>query len=383
MLNSFRNYLIIAIVIVVACHSNTGTRKVHEINTSQSGIKYARRFDLQKKDGYELLTIKNPWQGAVNINQFYYLVQEGASMPIAADLTKIIKVPVKSIICMSMTHLSMISALQEEETIKGISGTDFVYDKDILDLIANRRILDVGYEDNLNKEMVIQISPDLVMAYGIGSESTSYISKLKELGIKVLFNADYLETDPLGKAEWIKVFGALFNKEKEADSVFTSLSEEYNNLKSYINNNIKTKPTVFLGLPWKDTWFISPDNSYISRLISDGGGEYIWKDVESEISMPFGIENVYIRALKADYWLNASSVNSRDEIISMDNRLQELPSYKKGNIFNNNKRVTKNGGNDYWESGSIHPQVILKDIAMILHPELFPGYEFFYYKKIE
>jgi iron complex transport system substrate-binding protein len=383
MLISFRKYLIIVIVILVACHSNTGTRNVHEINTSQSGVKYAGRFDLQKKDGYELLTIKNPWQGAVNVSQSYFLVQEGVSIPFATDSTKIIRVPVKSIICMSTTHLSMISALHKEETIKGISGTDFVYDKSIQDLVANRRISDVGYEDNLNKEMVIQISPDLVMAYGIGSESTSYINKLKELGIKVLFNADYLETDPLGKAEWIKVFGALFDKEKEADSVFASLSEEYNNLKSYIYKNIKTKPTVFLGLPWKDTWFISPDNSYISRLISDAGGEYIWKDVKSEISMPFGIENVYIKALKADYWLNASSVNTRDEIVSMDNRLQELPSFKNGKIYNNNKRITKNGGNDYWESGSINPQVILKDIATILHPELFAGYDFFYYKKIE
>ena len=150
-----------------------------------------------------------------------------------------------------------------------------------------------------------------------------------------------------------------------------------------VNENTKRNPLVFLGLPWKDTWFISPGNSYISKLISDAGGDYLWKNTKSKISMPLGIENVYLKALNADYWLNTGSVESRNEITAIDMRLGELPSFKKGNIYNNNNRVTSRGGNDYWESGSINPQIILKDIASILHPGLFPGYELYYYKKIE
>jgi iron complex transport system substrate-binding protein len=307
----------------------------------------------------------------------------GNSIPTGVDSASVIRVPVMKIICTSTTYLSMISALNEDRTIKGISGIDLLYEKKLHELIDSNEIADVGYEDNLNKELIIQISPDLVMTYGIGSESAGNLGKLKELGIKILFNADYLETDPLVKAEWIKVFGALYNKEKEASDLFTSVSEEYNNLKLYIYKNIKNRPSVLLGLPWKDTWFISPGNSYISRLIADAGGEYLWKDTRSEISMPFGIENVYIRALNADYWLNTSSVDNRDEITAVDSRLGELPCFTKDDIFNNNNRVTPQGGNDYWESGSINPQIILKDIASILHPGLFPGYNLYFYKKIE
>jgi iron complex transport system substrate-binding protein len=383
MSGSCKKYTILFLLVLYACTGRIGVREPGKKDVIGQKIIYAERFEIQQKDGYSILTIKNPWQGAANINESYYLIPKGTPVPAGVDSLKIIRVPIGKIICMSTTHMAMISALNEEKTIKGFSGTDFLYEKKLRDLIESNNIADVGYEDNLNKEVVIQIAPDLVMVYGIGSESEGYIGKLKELGIKILFNADYLESNPLGKAEWIKVFGAIYGKEKEADSIFTSVYNQYSSLKSFIHANVKYRPKIFLGLPWKDTWFISSGNSYISKLIADAEGDYLWKDIQSEISMPFGIENVYLRALKADYWLNTSSANSLDEIISVDNRLRELPSFKNGNIFNNNNRVTPKGGNDYWESGSLNPQIILKDIAAIIHPGLFPGYELYFYKKIK
>jgi iron complex transport system substrate-binding protein len=240
----------------------------------------------------------------------------------------------------------------------------------------------VGYEGNLNKELILKISPDLIMMYGIGSESAGYVGKIKELGVKVVFNADYLETDPLNKAEWIKLFGALYCKDSMADSIYETEVKSYNKLKSFIREHISNRPKVLLGLPFKDTWYVSPGNSFISKLISDAGGDYLWQNTESSVSMPFGIENVYLSALTADYWLNIGSANTKEEILTVDQRLKELPCFKYGNLYNNNKRITGNGGNDYWESGSVFPHVILKDIASILHPDLFSDYESFYYRKI-
>jgi iron complex transport system substrate-binding protein len=374
---------LLLLIVLTACTAKTGSKAKSETERNRTYIKYAERFEIKKFAEYEILIIKNPWQGAENISESYYLLPEGIKIPQGVDSEKVVRVPVKNIICMSTTHLAMISALNEERSVTGISGSDFLYDRKLTGLVEEHKIADVGYEDNLNKELVIRIAPELVMVYGVGSESAGYLNKLRELGIKIMFNADYLETDPLGKAEWIKVFGALYRKEREADSIFTSVSDKYNSLKALIERNIKNRPAVFLGLPFKDTWFISPGNSYISRLISDAGGDYIWKETQSEISMPFGIENVYLKALKADFWLNTSSVNSLKEITAIDNRLGELPSFKKGNVYNNNNRITAKGGNDYWESGSINPQIILNDIASILHPDLFPGYKLYYYRKIE
>ncbi len=90
-------------------------------------------------------------------------------------------------------------------------------------LVDSGKIADVGYEDNINKELLIRISPELLITYGVGSEATGYMNKVRDLGVKVLFNADYLETDPLAKAEWIKVFGALYGCEEKAEEIFSSI----------------------------------------------------------------------------------------------------------------------------------------------------------------
>lgn len=373
---------LLIITLILSCTGNRVTPVQKPVQQIGSIISNAERFALDKESGYTKLTIINPWQGAEGINNIYYLVKRGTSIPSEIDSAQIIFVPLNKIICMSTTYLAMISALHEENTIAGVSGTGFIYEKSLSEKVNLGRIKDIGYEADLNKELIIKISPDLIMMYGIGNESLGYVNKLKELGLKTLFNADYLENDPLGKAEWIKLFGALYCKEELADSIFKSLSETYSKTKIFIKNNITSRPDVMLGLPFRDTWFISPGNSYISTIISDAGGNYLWKDTRSSVSMPSGIENVFLKAMNADYWLNIGNVNSKKEIFAIDARLSEIPCFKNGNLFNNNKRINENGGNDYWESGSLNPHLILKDIASILHPELFKRDELFYYKKI-
>ena len=354
-----------------------------EVPQQELIITHAQRFTLERENSYTKLTVINPWQGADGINHVWYFVRRENEIPSGVDPANVILVPVKNIICMSTTHLAMISALEEEETIYAVSGAAYVYDKKLTGKVKNSEIPDVGYEASLNKELIISISPDLIMMYGIGNESAGYISKIRELGFHTVFNADYLEIDPLGKAEWIKLFGALYCKEQMADSIFRSLSQDYFLIKDLIQKNIKERPKVMLGLPYKDTWFISPGNSYISKIISDAGGDYLWKDTESSVSMPFGIENVYTKALTADYWLNTGSAQNMNEILAVDPRLAALPCFKNGNLFNNNNRINKNGGNDYWESGSLYPNLILKDIASILHPGLFGNAGMYYYCKLK
>jgi iron complex transport system substrate-binding protein len=366
----------------ISCSRNSVNQYEKPLHPTGSIISMAERFTLERKIDYTKLTIINPWQGAENINQTYFLIRRGASIPIGIDSGEIIFVPLRKIVCMSTTHLAMISALNEESTISAVSGAGFVYNKAITEKVMNGIIMDIGYESNMNKELLIKISPDIIMMYGIGSESVGYTNKIKELGLITIFNADYLEENPLGKAEWIKLFGALYCKEEMADTIFKSLSEAYTRTKIFIENNIDKRPDVMLGLPFKDTWFISPGNSYISRIINDAGGNYLWKETESSISMPYGIENVYLKALKAEFWLNIGNVKSVKEIAAIDSRLTGLSCLKNGNLFNNNKRINENGGNDYWESGCLKPHIILKDIASILHPGLFSGEKLFYYQKI-
>lgn len=377
-------YIIVALALSVTSCSGKKKKEASAPSPTDIGIvTRAERFELIPSDSCTILKINNPWQGVTNVSQTYYLVKKGVRLKNVIDTLSVIEVPVKKVVCMSVTYIAMITALGEGQSIIGASGTQLIYNKLYAGKCSDGSITDVGFDSGLNYEFLINRSPDLVIMYGIGNESAGYVGKMKEMGIKILFDADYLEPDPLGKAEWIKLFGALYSKELLADSIFRSVESSYNEIKNLVSSKATTRPKVLLGLPYKDTWYISPGNSYTSRLISDAGGAYLWKDVESSAALPYGIESVYVKALEADYWLNPGTVLSKEEIKVYDPRLANLPCFVKGNIFNNNLRLNPCGGNDYWESGSVMPDIILKDMVSILHPDLLWENDLYFYRKIE
>lgn len=359
----------------------SGDKNLAEI--PDRGVSYASRFTLEVKDSYTRLEVTEPWQGAMGVKHIYCLVEEGTILSDSIPENAIvINVPVRTIVCMSATHVAMISALGMEHTIRGVSGINLIADSSVRQRADAGQIIDVGYEGSLNREAILEMNPDLFMGYGVGSESAGYLAKLSELGIKIMLNAEYLELEPLGKAEWIKVFGALYCLQDKADSIFLIESARYEAIKRIVAERAVTKPSVLLGLPWKDSWYISPGNSNISQLINDAGGNYLWKDVKSQTSMPLSLENVYMKALNANFWLNPGSAGSLNDIAMIDRRLAGLPPFRDGKVYNNTKLITGTGANDYWERGSTSPSLILKDLATILHPELFPGDTLIYYRRL-
>ena len=373
-LKKYLRLSLVAAALAVSCTNNENKHLEEAGFDDNAVVNRAERFSLEKTDSCMLLTITDPWQGAKGVKQVYYLVDRNKKLSEAGEHSSVIFVPVEKIICMSTTHVAMVSALGYSDAIVGVSGAGYM---------DTGNAYDVGYEAGLNNELILSLSPDLIMMYGIGSESAGYLSKVQELGIKAMFNADYLENDPLAKAEWIKLFGALFREEEKADSIYRTICMSYDQIKSYVEQNIDERPGVLLGLPFRDTWFISPGDSYAARFIADAGGNYIWRETKSSVSMPYSIEDVFIRSLKADFWINTGSAGSKKEIIALDPRLEKVPPFRTGNLFNNNKRVSPSGGNDYWESGILQPHLILRDIAAILHPDLFPGHELYFYRKLE
>jgi iron complex transport system substrate-binding protein len=374
--------LIVFTAAAISCSGGSDQTVENRLKSPDSIISRAKRLEIDKSKGYSQVSVINPWQGAGSVVHTWHLLPAGMDLPESVDPREVIRIPVRRVICMSTTHAAMISALGEADAICGFSGTGFLYDTVLLANVSKGLVHEVGYEDNLNKELILKLDPDLVVVYGVGSESSGYISKLKEMGVSILFNADYLEDDPLGKAEWIKLFGSLFSKEEMADSIFRDAEEKYLNLREHISRKTKKRPEIMLGLPFRDTWYVSPGNSYISTLINDAGGNYLWSSTSSQYSMPMGIESVYTRALSAEYWLNAGTASSLGDIEAIDPRLAQLPCFRSGNVFNNNRRFNSGGGNDYWETGAVYPHLVLNDIASIIHPELFPVEEYVYYRKL-
>lgn len=348
-----------------------------------SNIKYAKGFTLQQTDSCKILTVINPWQGAKGVAYSYFLADSTRRCSASKnDNAEQFILPLKRLICLSTTHIAFIDKLQKASTIVGVSGSSFVNSESILARIKRGEVKDVGYDQNLNYELIVSLKPDAVLCYGVGAESVGYLLKLKELGIKLIFIGDYLEEDPLGKAEWIKAFGTLFNVNGIADSIFKSIVVEYSKA-ALLAKSIESKPRIFLNLLWKDSWFFPGGSNYFVKLIEDAGGDYIFKEFKGSQSYSISLEKAIEAGMNADIWLNPGASYRIADIKQTDERLIALTPCNNGRIFNNNLRSTPMGGNDFWESGVIHPDLILKDLIYIFHPELLPNHKFYYYRKIE
>ena len=147
--------------------------------------------------------------------------------------------------------------------------------------------------------------------------------------------------------------------------------------------NVQDKPSVLAGLPWKNTWWVPGGKSHAAILIRDAGGKYIWEDDTSKEALPLDIEAVYNEAGQADFWINSGSAATLADLVNTDSRLQLFKPFGDSSIYNNNARLNPSGGNDYWESGVIFPDVILKDLICIFHPEILPGHTLVYYQKLK
>ncbi len=378
-------YLIILFLVISGCRNKS--LYPHDDPIPASGIKkvrikYASGFDIGYYNNYTLLTVRNPWQDASNVEFKYALVRKSDTPGSRPAGYEIIKIPVERVICLSTTHIGFIDFLGLKESIVGISGKDYITDDFIINRISTGEIKDVGYDENLNYELILELRPDIIFAYGVTGAIASYVNKLKELGINTVLVGEYLEETPLAKMEWVKFIAAFFEKEGKACASFDSVSDNYNRLVS-LAKDVPVKPRVLLGLPWRGTWYISGAGSYIARLIKDAGGDYLWSNLNYKDSQPLNLEAVFEKAFLADFWLNTGDINNISDIIKVDNRFGQLPPLKNGKVFNNNNIINRSGGNEYYIRGVVEPDVVLSDIIYILHPEILPGHNLKYYRQIK
>ena len=388
--NYFLVSLIIILIMFVSCNNEKNDILDEDIinntysnqNTSPIKNNYATGFKIISHNSYKEVVVYNPWQGAGNIKYKYILINEGEKyLRELDDNTQIINIPVKRVVCLSTTHIAYIDLLSETASIIGVSTPSSINNKKIKKSVEESKISNVGNDNHLNYEMIIKLKPDLVITYGVGTESVRHINKLKELGVNVVVIAEYLEETLLAKAEWLKFISFFYNKEEVAEKEFNIIKNEYNNLKKDVEI-LKNRPKVLAELPWKGVWYVPGGHSNIAGLINDAGGEYLWKNNKSKESIALSIESVYEKAQEADIWINIGSAENIGDILMKDERLSNLNVLKNNNIFNNNAMKNDHGGNDFWESGVVNPHIILKDLIHIFHPEIYPNYELVYYKKI-
>ncbi|QGY42507.1 ABC transporter substrate-binding protein [Maribellus comscasis] len=369
--------IFILFILFLSSCVNDKTAQHNEVSSNE----FAGGFSIGENSGIVKLSVFNPWEKAQNVKVEYFLVPKEISVPDSLQNKNIIRTPIQRIICMSTSHLGFIEVLSENNSVVGISGANYVSNPQILQYVESGKVVDVGYGQNLNYEMILNQHPDVVMLYGVGSEVTTHVKKLEELGIPVIMNAEYLEETPLGKVEWIKFVGALYQKENEAQQFFTQIKEDYLSLKEKVKDK-QNKPKVLVGSPYKDSWWIPGGDSYLANMIKDAGGDYIGKDNDSHESYVISFENALTYGNEVDVWINMGLLSSRKDIIATDQRFKNFGVLKSGRLFNNNNKMSENGGNDFWESGTVYPNLILRDLISVFYPGTI-NEDLVYYKEVE
>ncbi len=282
------------------------------------------------------------------------------------EIIEISKSPAQQIACLSTTHLSYLDRLNALETVKGVAFGHLVRNQNALLAIENKKMVDLSDADDVSMELLLSIKPEWFTVYPYGHDGyEKYTSK----GIKCLPISEYLETHPLGRAEWIKVFGELCGKSQEANAVFANIKNEYNKTQNLVANTANlVRPCVFTGSQEAGTWYAPPANSFVGTWISDAGAQYVLADSTSNGNLKIPFETLYDLIFNCDYWGRVeydASTLTFDKIKTEDPRMSKVKAFTQNKIFYCNTSTS-----DYFGDAVIEPEVILKDLVKIFHPEI-------------
>jgi iron complex transport system substrate-binding protein len=239
----------------------------------------------------------------------------------------------------------------------------------------------LGKNEGINIEVLLEVQPDVVVGFGIDGNNKSF-ETIKKSGIPVVFNGDWVEHSPLAKAEWIKFFGVLYNKRQEADSIFKSIENSYLEAKS-IASNAQNKPTILSGAMHKDIWYLPNGTSTEAQILKDANVDYLWSETKGSGSLSLNFEVVFEKAKKADIWLNPSNFTAYEALKKASEHYTKFDAFKNKTIYNSANTTGETGGVLYYELGIARPDLVLKDIIKICHPELLVNYKPFFYKPLD
>lgn len=368
-----RFYLLLVFIVFVvpAC----GPNQVVNDEYSEGLLSYAKGITIDKQNEYTIVELKTPYKNATQGLTYVLYPREGEKPKVKADAY--IPVPIKSIVCTSTTHTPLLDYLGETDKLVGFPTTDYISSEKMRARIDSGLVVDLGIDNALNIERLIELNPELVMAYTMTGDY-GQLDKIQQAGIPVIINAEYMEPDPLGRAEWIKLAGLLFDKVDEADSVFSAIAKNYNKTKTLIQEET-SRPTALSGVMYSDAWYLPGGQNYAAKLMSDAGYNYLWASDSKEGFLSLSYETVLDKASQADYWLGVADYPTLRALAESSERYTYFKPYQTGNVYSYNKRVGAKGGSEFLELGYLRPDLILNDLVKITHPDLLPNYELYFY----
>ncbi len=372
---------IFALLILIGC----GEKRVPLAETpikKDQNIRHAKGFTVHSENEVTIIKVTAPWPAAQQSFTYALVPKEKlASMTFPRDTyDAIVATPVEKMVITSTTHIPSLEALDELNVVVGFPNTDFISSPKARELVDNGQIKELGMNESINTEIALAMKPEVVMGFGINDTNKAY-ETLLNAGIAVVYNGDWVEQTPLGKAEWIKFFAPFFQKEQQADRIFKEIETSYMEAKQ-LAQKATEKPTVLTGGLYKDVWYVAGGQSWMAQFLNDANANYLWADTEETGSIGLSLESVLEKAQQADFWLNPSSQTSYKELESVNPHHKQFEAFTKKKIYSNAIEKGAKGGLIFYELAPQRPDLVLKDLITILHPGLLPDHEPRFFKPL-
>ena len=370
-------FLVILSFSLVECKNES---KPNVIISAKNEVRYAKGFSIQNYDGYSVVKVKNPWPKATK-TYTYILKEKNGIVPDSLNQFPVILVPIKNIVVTSTTHIPSLEMLGVEKTLVGFPNLNYISSEKVRALIDAKKVKELGANQALNTEVLIDLQPDVIIGYGLDNNNPT-LDNLQKNGLKVLLNGDWNEQSPLGKAEWIKFFGAVYGKQELANSLFSKIEKDYLQTLEIAKRGT-SHPTILAGDMYEDKWYLPQGTSWGCQLLKEAQGNYLWAETTGTGSLSLSFETVLVKGKNANIWITSGQFGSLQEMLDANPHYAQFKAFQNKNVFSFSGRKGKTGGVLYYELAPNRPDIVLKDIIKILHPELLRGYKPFFFEKLK
>jgi len=364
MKKQINRFITLSAVVLLLCSCLRGGKTEMALGQQDSIITAARLLSMQRTAGCTVVTVGDPWKGGVLHR--YVLVPRDAELPGNLPEGTVVRTPISRALVYSSVHTSLLRELGAMGAVRGVVDKQYFNDSIITAGLAAGTIADCGNSMNPTVERVIEMQPDAILLSPYQDASYGQIAKMD---IPLIECADYLEYDPLGRAEWVKFYGELVGERERADSLYQAVVEAYNDMKQKASG-ARTHPTVVTEMVISGVWNVPGGQSYMARILADAGGRYLWADDENTGSLALDFNQVLAVAQNADYWfIKWTNINTLQDLQGANDLNKEMAAFKNKRVF-----VCDTDKTRFFDRIPFHPEVLLREFAAILHPELFPDF---------
>lgn len=379
-MKSLQNNTIFVLVFLLFIQCKEVPKNENAIASSKNEIQYAKGLEIYKHQGFSILKITNPWPEAKQ--SFTYILQEkNGIIPDSMKQFTVIPIPLKSIVVTSTTHIPALELLGVENTLVGFPNTDYISSEKTRKRIDDGKVREVGVNENLNTEVLIDMKPDVIVSFGL-NDSNPTLHNLQKSGLKVMLNGDWTEQSPLGKAEWIKFFGALYGLDTKANTIFSEIEKEYNSTLD-LAKKATDKPTVLSGAMYQEQWYVPQGESWAALFLKDAKSQYLWADTKGNGSLPVPFEVILEKAQNADFWIAPGDFSTLKQMSDNNPHYNQFASFKNKKVYSYAVNKGAKGGILYFEWSPTRPDWVLKDLIKIFHPELLPNHKLYFFQKLD